>query len=71
MPTTTLGAATTGLGIPAALALLIPMEAVIVRRGRRVGAEAWTEAACPACLVLGALGDRESRREEAKLAAPA
>jgi membrane-associated protein len=41
----------------------------IVRRGRRAGAEAWAEAACPACVLLGALGDRESRREEAKVAA--
>jgi membrane protein DedA with SNARE-associated domain len=29
-----------------------------VRRGRRAGGEAWREAACPACLALGAAGDR-------------
>jgi membrane-associated protein len=40
----------------------------IVRRGRRAGAEAWAEAACPACLVLGALGERQRDREEAKAA---
>jgi membrane protein DedA with SNARE-associated domain len=28
-----------------------------VRRGRRAGGEAWREAACPACLVLGVVGD--------------
>lgn len=43
----------------------------IARRGRRGGAEAWSEAACPACLVLGAAGDRERRREEAKTTSPA
>jgi membrane protein DedA with SNARE-associated domain len=43
----------------------------LVRRGRRGGAQAWAEAACPACLVLGALGERESRREEAKVPAHA
>lgn len=43
----------------------------LARRGRRGGAQAWTEAACPACLVLGALGERESRREEEKVAAHA
>lgn len=30
----------------------------LVRRGRRAGAEAWSEAACPACLALGLLGER-------------
>lgn len=43
----------------------------IVRRGRRAGGEAWAEAACPACLVLGAIGDRERRPEEAKVATSA
>jgi membrane protein DedA with SNARE-associated domain len=43
----------------------------LVRRGRRRGAQAWTEAACPLCLVLGAAGERESEREEARVAAPA
>ncbi len=43
----------------------------IARRGSRGGAEAWSEAACPACLVLGAAGDRERRREEAKTTSPA
>jgi membrane protein DedA with SNARE-associated domain len=38
----------------------------VVRRGRRTGGEAWTEAACPACVALGALtegqpGGRDSR----------
>jgi membrane protein DedA with SNARE-associated domain len=27
----------------------------LIRRGRRPGQEAWTEAACPACVVLGAV----------------
>jgi membrane protein DedA with SNARE-associated domain len=31
----------------------------LVRRGRRAGAEAWGEAACPACLVLEAVAERE------------
>jgi membrane-associated protein len=61
--------------VPAILVLvaLVVAAAVfwIVRRGRRAGAEAWTEAACPACLVLGAIGDRESRREEAEAASSA
>jgi len=29
-----------------------------VRRGRRGGAEAWAEAACPVCIGLGAMADR-------------
>src|SRR5262249_45612100 len=29
-----------------------------VRRGRRGGAEAWAEAACPACIGLGLIADR-------------
>src|SRR5215467_12622675 len=29
-----------------------------VRRGRRGGAEAWAEAACPVCIGLGAISDR-------------
>jgi membrane protein DedA with SNARE-associated domain len=41
------------------------------RRGRRGGAQALTEAACPLCLVLGAAGEREAEREEAKVATPA
>ncbi len=28
-----------------------------LRRGRRAGGEAWCEAACPACLALGLVGD--------------
>lgn len=43
----------------------------VARRGRRRGAQALTEAACPLCLVLGAVGERELEREEAKVAAPA
>jgi membrane protein DedA with SNARE-associated domain len=43
----------------------------LVRRGRRGGAQALTKAACPACLVLGALGEREAEHEEAKVAAHA
>jgi membrane-associated protein len=43
----------------------------VVRRGRRRGAQALTEAACPLCLVLGAIGEREAEREEAKVAAHA
>jgi membrane protein DedA with SNARE-associated domain len=46
-----------------------------VRRGRRAGAQALTEAACPACLALGAVAERQAEREvergEAKVAAPA
>jgi membrane protein DedA with SNARE-associated domain len=30
----------------------------LFRRGRNGGTQAWTEAACPACLGLGALGER-------------
>ena len=41
----------------------------IVRRGRRRGAQAFTEAACPLCRVLGAAGEREVEREEAKVPA--
>jgi membrane-associated protein len=43
----------------------------IVRRGRRRGTQALTEAACPLCLVLGAAGERELEREEAKIPAHA
>jgi hypothetical protein len=43
----------------------------IVRRGSRRGAQAFTEAACPLCLVLGAAGEREAEREEAKVPAHA
>jgi membrane protein DedA with SNARE-associated domain len=45
------------------LIALVVVAAVfwVVRRGRRGGAQAWTEAACPACLVLGVLGEREMR----------
>ena len=55
------------------LVALVVVAAVfwIVRRGRRRGAQALTEAACPLCLVLGAVGEREAEREEAKVAAPA
>jgi hypothetical protein len=31
----------------------------LVRRGRRAGAQAWAEAACPACLALAVLGERQ------------
>jgi membrane-associated protein len=40
----------------------------IVRRGRRRGVQALSEAACPLCLVLGAAGEREAEREEARVA---
>lgn len=30
----------------------------LARRGRRAGAQAWAEAACPACLALGLLSER-------------
>src|SRR5262249_46439195 len=43
----------------------------VVRRGRRRGVQALTEAACPLCLVLGAAGEREAEREEAKVSAHA
>jgi membrane protein DedA with SNARE-associated domain len=61
--------------VPAILVIvaLVGAAAVlwIARRGRRAGGEAWAEAACPACLVLGAIGDRERRRDEAKVSTPA
>jgi membrane protein DedA with SNARE-associated domain len=47
------------LGVAALAAVAIAFW--IVRRGRRSGAQAWTEAACPACLALGALGARWAR----------
>jgi membrane protein DedA with SNARE-associated domain len=52
---------------------LVVLAAVfwVVRRGRRGGVQAWTEAACPACLVLGALGEGEAQREGRKVAADA
>jgi membrane protein DedA with SNARE-associated domain len=55
------------------LVALVVVAAVfwIARRGRRRGAQALTEAACPLCLVLGAVGEREAEREEAKVVAPA
>jgi membrane-associated protein len=60
---------------PAILILvgLVAIAAVfwIVRRGRRRGVQALTEAACPLCLVLGAAGEREVAREEAKIPAHA
>ncbi len=33
----------------------------VARRGRRAGSQAWTEASCPACLALGAIGARWAR----------
>lgn len=44
-----------------ALAALVVGAAVfwLVRRGRRAGPQAWAEAACPACLALGLLGERQ------------
>jgi membrane-associated protein len=64
--------AATGPAILVVVALLIAAAAFwVIRRGRRGGAQAWAEAACPACLVLGAAGERESEREEAKVAAHA
>jgi membrane-associated protein len=45
--------------------VLIALGAAVfwfVRRGRRAGAQAWTEAACPACVLLGAAGERVAVR---------
>jgi membrane protein DedA with SNARE-associated domain len=53
--------------IPAILgAVILLLGAAVfwfVRRGRRGGEAAWAEAACPACLVLGALGEHTVERE--------
>ncbi|HYB87442.1 MAG TPA: hypothetical protein VEC76_11355 [Streptosporangiaceae bacterium] len=47
---------------PALLALAVVVAGAFVfwrvRRGRRGGAEAWAEAACPVCIGLGAMADR-------------
>lgn len=41
------------------LALVLGAAAFwLIRRGRNAGTQAWTEAACPACLVLGVVGER-------------
>ncbi|MGH8983841.1 MAG: hypothetical protein ACRDY6_08195, partial [Acidimicrobiia bacterium] len=52
--------------VPAMLAVGVLAIAAAVfwfaRRGRRGGAQAWAEAACPACLVLGAAGERVALR---------
>jgi membrane protein DedA with SNARE-associated domain len=69
---TVLAAAASGLGWRRALPALILGSSVFlqlhlvvgafvcwrVRRGRRGGAEAWAEAACPVCIGLGAISDR-------------
>lgn len=64
--------AATGPAIVLLVGLLV-LAAIFwfVRRGRRGGAQALTEAACPLCLVLGAVGEGEAEREAAKVAAPA
>jgi hypothetical protein len=47
---------------PALLALAVLVAGAFVfwrvRRGRRGGAEAWAEAACPVCVGLGIISDR-------------
>ena len=47
---------------PALLALALLVAGAFAfwraRRGRRGGAEAWTEAACPVCVGLGIISDR-------------
>jgi membrane-associated protein len=47
---------------PAIIAGLVLVAAAavfwLIRRGRRAGGQAFTEAACPACLVLGVLSER-------------
>jgi len=47
---------------PALLALVVLLAGAFVfwrvRRGRRGGEEAWTEAACPVCVGLGFISDR-------------
>ena len=52
-----------GLAVVVAL-VLVAAAAVfwVVRRGRRRGAQAWKEAACPACLGLAVLADRVRER---------
>jgi membrane protein DedA with SNARE-associated domain len=47
----------------AAFAALVVLGAVfwLVRRGRRQGGQAWTEASCPACLALNVVGERMTR----------
>jgi hypothetical protein len=82
-----------GLGVPLALVLLVPMEAGIpipipadlvaallagaaaywfVRRGRRRGgAQAMTEAACPLCLALNWVVERELTDRRASTPRPA
>ena len=48
----------------AVLAGLVVVGAIVwlVRRGRRSGAQAFTEGVCPACLALGYLAERASAR---------
>lgn len=48
--------------IPAIIVVLVLVLGAaafwLVRRGRDAGAQAWTEASCPACLVLGMVGEQ-------------
>src|SRR5438445_999496 len=46
----------------AAFAALVVVGALfwLLRRGRRRGGQAWTEASCPACLALNVVGERMS-----------
>jgi membrane protein DedA with SNARE-associated domain len=48
-----------GPAILVAIALVVAAAAFwVLRRGRHAGTEAWREAACPACLALGLVGDK-------------
>lgn len=51
-----------GLAVLAAAVLVVGAAVFwIVRRGRRGGARAWTEAACPVCLVLASVSGESSQ----------
>ena len=41
----------------------------VARRGRRAGARAFTEAACPLCLTLGWLSERHPDADEQRVGA--
>src|SRR5579884_877913 len=48
-----------GLALVLGVVLLVGAAAFwVVRQGRRGGSAAWREAACPACLALGSIGER-------------
>jgi hypothetical protein len=53
-----------------AIVALLAVGAVVwlLRRGRRGGVQAWSEACCPACLAIGALGGARADRDLAQVA---